>query len=73
MIKNLAGWDRGIRVALGLVLLSLTVIGPQTMWGLAGIVLVATGLWGFCPLYRLVGVSTCTVEPKRSSGASITR
>ena len=58
MTHNEAGWDRGLRVVLGLGLLSLTVIGPHTLWGLVGFVPVATGFWGFCPLYRLVGLGT---------------
>jgi len=57
--NNESSLDRLIRVVLGLALLSLVVIGPKTMWGLVGLVLIATGLVGFCPLYRLVGISTC--------------
>jgi hypothetical protein len=57
--------DRIARVVIGLALLSLTVVGPRSMWGLVGIVLLATGLIGFCPLYRLVGVSTCRTAPKQ--------
>jgi hypothetical protein len=62
MKKNEAVWDRGLRVVLGLGLLSLTVVGPQTLWGLVGIVPLITGLWGFCPAYRLFGISTCPVR-----------
>ena len=73
MVKNVAGWDRGIRIALGLALLLATVVGPQTLWGLAGFVLIGTGLVGFCPLYRLVGVSTCSIQPRDPRGLSITK
>lgn len=59
MRKNLANWDRLIRIAAGAVLLSLYFVGPQSPWGLLGVVLIATALIGFCPLYRLFGVSTC--------------
>lgn len=62
METNQAGWDRGIRIALGLGLLSLTVVGPQTLWGLLGLVPLLTGLAGFCPLYRLCGLSTCPLR-----------
>lgn len=54
--------ERVLRVVLGLALLSLVFIGPQTMWGLIGIVPLVTGLTGICPLYSLLGISTC---PKR--------
>ena len=50
--------ERVIRVALGLGLLSLTVVGPHTLWGLAGLVPLATGLIGSCPAYTLLGLST---------------
>ena len=56
---NEGSWDRWIRVAVGLGILSLTVVGPHTLWGLAGLVLVVTGVAGFCPIYRLFGMSTC--------------
>lgn len=65
MKTNEAGWDRGVRVALGLGLLSLTVIGPQTMWGLVGLVPLATGAMGFCPLYTVLGISTCPVKAQQ--------
>ena len=61
MKNNEAGWDRGFRIVLGLALLSLTVVGPQTWLGLLGLVPLVTGLWGFCPLYRVLGLSTCPV------------
>jgi hypothetical protein len=60
MKTNEASWDRALRVLLGLSLLSLTVIGPQTLWGLIGIVPLLTGFAGTCPLYAVAGASTCT-------------
>lgn len=54
--------DRVIRVILGLVLLSLVIIGPQSMWGLVGVVPLMTGLFGFCPLYKLLGLKTCPIK-----------
>jgi hypothetical protein len=62
MRTNETGWDRVLRVVIGLGLLSMTVIGPQTLWGLVGLVPLATGLWGHCPLYRVLGVSTCPIK-----------
>ena len=51
--------ERVIRVAVGLGLLSLVFVGPQTAWGWLGIVPIATGLLGTCPLYSVFGFSTC--------------
>ncbi len=54
--------DRLIRVIVGLVLLSVVFVGPATMWGLIGIVPLATGLIGFCPLYKILGLTTCPIK-----------
>ena len=60
--------DRTLRVLLGLGLLSLVFIGPKTLWGLVGIVPLATGLIGSCPLYTLFGLSTCPLRHDPASG-----
>jgi hypothetical protein len=56
--------DRAIRIVLGLGLLSLVFVGPQSPLGYLGLVPLATGLIGFCPLYKVLGLSTCPA-PKR--------
>ncbi len=58
MEANIGKTDKMIRIAAGLGLLSLTVIGPQTLWGLVGIVPLATAFINFCPAYKLLGVNT---------------
>ena len=55
---NEGGVDRMVRVLIGIVLLSLTVVGPRTWWGLIGLLPLATGLTGYCLLYSLLGIST---------------
>ena len=59
---NEAGWDRTLRIVIGLVAISLVFVGPKTMWGLLGIIPLATGVTGSCMLYSLLGVSTCPLE-----------
>lgn len=59
MKNNETGVDRVVRVALGLVLLALVFVGPKTSWGWIGLVPLATGLAGFCPLYLVIGNKTC--------------
>ncbi len=54
--------ERVARVVLGLGLLALVFVGPQTLWGLLGLVPLATGLLGSCPIYTLLGMSTCPVK-----------
>ena len=55
---NVGSADRIARIIVGLVLLSLTVIGPKTMWGLVGLIPLATAFMRFCPLYPILGVNT---------------
>ncbi len=62
MQKNVGKIDRVIRVVLGLVLLSFVVMQPHYLWGLVGIIPLVTGLWGFCPLYKLIGLSSCPLS-----------
>jgi hypothetical protein len=54
--------DRIIRVVVGLGVLSLTVIGPKTYWGLLGLLPLITGIIGYCPAYSILGVSTCPMK-----------
>ncbi|HKJ08373.1 MAG TPA: DUF2892 domain-containing protein [Gammaproteobacteria bacterium] len=59
MGKNVGGIDRAIRIIIGLGLIALVFVGPQTPWGWIGIIPLATALIGWCPLYSLIGVKTC--------------
>jgi hypothetical protein len=59
MKLNVGNADRAMRVVIGVALLSLTVIGPQSLWGLVGIVPLLTGVFRYCPAYSLFGISSC--------------
>jgi hypothetical protein len=59
MTSNVGGIDRAVRIVAGLSLLSLILVGPQSWWGLLGLIPLGTGLIGFCPLYPLLGINTC--------------
>ena len=59
MNKNEGSLDRGLRVALGLVLLGLAATGQLGLWAYVGVVPLATGLMGWCPLYTMLGINTC--------------
>ncbi len=56
--------ERLLRVILGLGLLSLAFVGPKTPLGFLGLVPLLTGLLGSCPLYTLLGISTCARPTK---------
>jgi hypothetical protein len=51
--------ERVVRVVVGIGLVSLVFVGPQSPWGLIGLLPIATGLLGSCPAYTIFGVSTC--------------
>lgn len=57
--SNVGGIDRVLRIIVGLVLIALVFVGPQSPWGWLGLVPLLTGLVGTCPLYSLMGLSTC--------------
>lgn len=66
MKANVGGIDRALRVLAGIGLLALVFIleGNARWLGLVGLVPLATGLFGFCPVYTLFGLSTCPLEHK---------
>jgi hypothetical protein len=59
MSVNMGSADRIIRALVGIILLALVFVGPQTPWGWIGIVPLATALMGTCPAYSLLGIKTC--------------
>lgn len=50
--------DRVLRIVAGVLILALGV-AYGSWWGLIGLVLLLTGLVGFCPLYAILGIDTC--------------
>ncbi|WP_290649971.1 DUF2892 domain-containing protein [Aquisalimonas sp.] len=59
---NMGTIDRVVRAVIGVVLISLVFIGPQTAWGWIGLVPLATAALGFCPGYSPLGLSTCKTK-----------
>lgn len=62
MTKNEGTLDRVMRVLVGLGVLSLAFIGPQSPYAYIGVVPLVTGLIGYCPLYALLGFNTCPLK-----------
>lgn len=56
--------ERVARVVLGLGIISLAFIGPQSPWAWLGLVPLITGAIGSCPIYTVFGVSTCSIPNK---------
>lgn len=66
-MSNVGGVDRVIRGVLGLLLLASPLLPAVTgMWTyilpLIGVVLLGTASMRFCPAYRLLGISTCSLK-----------
>lgn len=59
--------DRGVRLVAGLILLALVFTALTGIWqiiaAVVGLIMLATGAIGFCPLYALFGISTCLRRP----------
>ena len=68
--KNVGEIDKAARAALGIILLCIYVgnyvAQPWPFVALVlGLAIVATGAYGTCPIYSLLGISTCTAREKR--------
>lgn len=62
--NNVGGIDKILRIVVGalLVLAFFFTSGPYHWFYLLGIVPLLTGLFGTCPVYSLLGISTCPVR-----------
>lgn len=67
MRRNMGGLDKGIRVAIAILLTILYLTDTVTgTWGIVflviAVVFLLTSLVSFCPLYTLLGIKTCPVS-----------
>jgi len=69
MLTNVGTIDRAVRVILGIGLVALVFVGPQTPWGWVGLVPLATAFIGYCPAYQIFGIRTCRAP--RSGGDAV--
>lgn len=61
LAKNIGGVDKIVRIVIGALLILGAVLG-HGVWMWIGVVPLATGLLGSCPLYELVGLNTCPLK-----------
>lgn len=66
MKSNVGNFDRVIRFVVGLALIAFALgfVAPGSGWngfGWIGVIPLATAVVGLCPLYSLLGLSTCAV------------
>ncbi|MGQ9365640.1 YgaP family membrane protein [Azospirillum sp. ST 5-10] len=67
MPTNVGGVDRALRAIVGLILIALVFVGPQTPWGWIGLVPLLTAVIGYCPAYTLLGVKTCSASRDKTA------
>ncbi len=70
MKKNMGSADRIIRLLIAAIAVFLYSNGTLTgTWGIVAIVVAAifalTSLVGFCPIYKIVGLSTCPLPSSK--------
>jgi len=65
MKRNIGSVDKALRIIIGI---SLVMFGIYTLslWGVVGIVLLLTGISGWCPLYVPFGI--CTYHRNKEAG-----
>jgi hypothetical protein len=67
MPANIGALDRGLRIAVGLVLLSLVFAGPRTLWGFSGFFHSLPVWHASARGTRAAGVGTCDLSGERTS------
>ena len=62
MKLNVGGIDRMLRILVGLGLVAWAALLGGPVWAWIGIVPLATGAIGFCPIYPILGMNTCPMK-----------
>jgi hypothetical protein len=62
MKSNIGNLDRTARIGMGAPLIGLAFAEVIGAWGYIGVVPLVTGLFGTCPAYSLLGMSSCPVR-----------
>ncbi|MDR0776621.1 MAG: DUF2892 domain-containing protein [Azonexus sp.] len=63
MKSNVGGIDKILRILVGIALIAWALLGGP-IWAWIGVIPLATGLMGWCPLYPILGLSTCPLKKK---------
>ena len=61
MQTNVGTIDRIARGIIGVALIGATLAGTIGPWGWIGVIPLATAAFSFCPVYRLLGLNTCSI------------
>jgi hypothetical protein len=64
MTLNIHPIERAFRIILGVGLIAFALVGVESTWGYIGVVPLLTGLYGWCPAYKLMKFSSCPIHKK---------
>jgi hypothetical protein len=62
MKANVGGLDKVLRIPIGIALIVMAYMNVVGVWGYIGIVPLLTGLIGWCPIYPMLGISSCPMK-----------
>lgn len=62
MKQNVGGIDKILRIVAGVALVAWAALLNGPVWAWIGLVPLATGAVGFCALYPLLGINTCSTK-----------
>jgi hypothetical protein len=58
-----------LRIVVGFALIAMIFVGPQTPWGWLGLIPLATAAMSWCPLYNVLGITTCPLDAAKEKRA----
>jgi ABC-type branched-subunit amino acid transport system permease subunit len=70
MKANVGGFDRILRIVVGLALTVLAATGVVGAWGYLGLIVLATGVFRFCGAYTVLGINTCPMQKGQDDAQS---
>jgi hypothetical protein len=59
---NVGILDRAIRIIAGLALIAFAYTDQLGAWAWIGVIPLVTGIAGWCPAYKLLGINTCAIK-----------
>jgi hypothetical protein len=61
MLKNVGKIDKSLRILIGLAIIAYGII-EQSFLGVIGLIPLMTALMGWCPMYSIFGISSCSLK-----------
>ena len=65
---DIGALDQALRLGIGTAMVMMWIFGPLGWWGILGLLPLVTGLTRVCPIYPLLGISTCRAPARAPEG-----